>query len=568
MIPKNKIVIIMAVLLLFIGTSCSMIDVLINFEVKKTTPANDKENVAVDAQIKVYFTKGVAPQSVDEQKVSIISSFGHKVYTNISFETENNQSLEKSVMVITPLTSLDPSTSYNVKIEQAVFDINGQTLDTSYTFTFTTSGNSEEEPNNVHYYANAITSGSIFVGTIESENDMDVYSIDVPTGKLLSIELFNNLLSGGIVDLTYEVFTMRLNPNTNQNEEVLFHTNSDMNGDLPPFPTKLVGIYGYPKGTSETFYIRVYDYGTNNFDIRNLYFLKAVLIDNPDTHESNGNGLNDAQNAVGASPLTSGTQVIGYIQNIMDEDWYKLSAAPSVNSVLYLSLDTKTGGTTNTAVDYSLSLHTLDQTGNTLTPVRTLQDTNGSDGYTILETIPVALEANTTQDYYIQVLDIGNDNFDAEGAYYLKAELYPEPDPNEPNGNKPTNATTLAAAKQLTNGTATTLYISFEGDEDWFYIDGVLNMATDIQITNSVFGTPVDINVEVFTSTLDANGYPVPIYDGSSNPITLTRTDGSSSPTSESRRITITTGRAYFRVTDLGNNDFDIDTPYTFRVSF
>jgi methionine-rich copper-binding protein CopC len=116
----------------------------IAFALVESTPQNGATGVDVNDSIWLLFNKNVVNMTVrDINKANIVlrDSDGHKVSAEVTMKDDQVEPEYRREIVVDPSDSLDPGTTYKLTVGSAVQAKNGQTLNESYTITFTTAEN-------------------------------------------------------------------------------------------------------------------------------------------------------------------------------------------------------------------------------------------------------------------------------------------------------------------------------------------------------------------------------------------------------------------------------------------
>lgn len=551
-----KVLFKMVLTLLMAGvfTACDYLDFfspeeekVVPLKILSVNPVDSEENAALDCSVVLRLNQELTEFTVSHDNVKLTTDYGEKVPVTLDYIYAGGA----SSITVDPLYSLNPGTRYYISISRDIEDVRGMTLGDNARFSFTTIGNFESEPDNdMAVRATVLVPGVVTVGRINSINDKDYYQIVVPSDKLMKISVETNQFSGTVVDLKFEV-------NNGETGEVLT-TKEDSDGTLNA-PTSLEALVQAPVGKDTIYTVLVTDSltdGNPDYDDRTPYFITVSFEESPDINEPNGNGVNYDENRVLASPLLSGTAVTGYIEFWGDEDWYVLETTPEVNSLLQINLTTENTSVVNTPVDFAVYVNN----GNT--PV--MYSSDGSRGFTILENIPEFLPGGVSGKYYFKVRDYGSDReYDLKSPYEFTVTVIPDPDINEPNGNGLNLQEDLDSATSVIPGVEKEFYIEYRGDTDWFMVDGLGagGSIINIQLSNSVNSTPVDIELETY------NFAPGTLLDTESPVSTLSDTNGMDGRTVLTQMVTMGTDRIYFRIRDYQNNEYDIENPFRLLVT-
>lgn len=102
-------------------------------KVYETIPAANQAAVAVDATVKIVFTEGADPTTVNTKDVLVSNLNGSPVTGTVTYDIVTNYA------TFTPLSPLSPGTTYTVTIT-GVTDLAGQPMAQPYSFSFTTAG--------------------------------------------------------------------------------------------------------------------------------------------------------------------------------------------------------------------------------------------------------------------------------------------------------------------------------------------------------------------------------------------------------------------------------------------
>jgi hypothetical protein len=256
----------------------------------------------------------------------------------------------------------------------------------------------KNEPNNAgnidasRSVATPIESGKPIEGMVEYQKDEDWYKLSAEKGKLVKVELTNAPATSSPVDYTLEMWNSR--------DKRRMWRVSDTNGSDGTTILKTVA-YVPAKGD---YFLRVVDWDGNDYEESGTYKLTAAVMDSVDQNEPNEGGNFDSSKAV-AKPLPKGKSVTGYLEYRDDSDWFVIDHKGGK-----LSVSLTNAPATTAAVDLSMALH--DESGKR---VERVQDTNGSDGTTVLE-LSKELDAGK---YYLRVFDWDGDDFGPDQAYSL-----------------------------------------------------------------------------------------------------------------------------------------------------
>jgi hypothetical protein len=280
-----------------------------------------------------------------------------------------------------------------------IFDWGDDEYETKGTFSITMSEipePDENEPNNGgnldgnRALAKAIESGKPIEGMIEYQRDEDWFKISVDKGKLIQLELTNAPSASSLVDYTLELY--------NATEAGRMRRVYDGNGEDGTTVLKTTS-YAPAKGD---YFVRVSDWGDDDYEASGKYNLTLTLADDPDKNEPNNGGNFDANKAM-AKPLARGSSVVGYIAFQRDGDWFVLDHKGGDLEVNLTNLPA-----TTSTVDFALAV--FDAANKRLASV---QDSNGADGTSKL-TLKQALPAGK---YYLRVFDWGDDDYGLDQSY-------------------------------------------------------------------------------------------------------------------------------------------------------
>ncbi|MBN2718853.1 MAG: hypothetical protein JXX14_23610 [Deltaproteobacteria bacterium] len=161
----------------------------------------------------------------------------------------------------------------------------------------------------------------------------------------------------------------------------------------------------------------------------------------------------DSDNAgASATGLDLDTENKGYVCPRADEDWYSFSV-PKGHSLVTVTMQLDAPASP-LDLTYSIWDSALDK------PVATLASTDTIiAGDTVTTTFYLPSGA-----YFLQIRDMGNDAQDVYHPYFVTLQTSADADTLEPNNDA--SSATVVTASQLTG------YISFDGDEDWYRLDG------------------------------------------------------------------------------------------------
>ena len=291
------------------------------------------------------------------------------------------------------------------------------------------------------------------------------------------------------------------------------------------------------------YYLSVRDNLYDDADPGLLYDLAVDCLADPDPNEPNGNFATTAENLSNATPLPLDTWVSGWIAFHGDEDWYRLSMPQ--DGLLNLFVRTTAGGM----------------------PVDLLCTLLGADGESVKRQFVVAAGTDPTDIairvalpsgvHYLRVEDAGGDNSDLVNSYSVRATFEPDPDPNEPNGNFPSQQENRNHATPLVLGVPAIGYIGFHADQDWFQVFVANPGVYHFSLSNAE-ASEVDLSLSLYRPTLN----------GLDMILTRSERDGGNGPTSiEAQLYLFHSGTYYILVQDLHNDDSDLHVPYRIEVN-
>ena len=385
--------------------------------------------------------------------------------------------------------------------------------------------------NNSPETATAVPCGEVVQDAMQALGDVDWFRVDMPAGAdILSYTL--SMLPGS-PDLNLTLYE--------SSGTTAIVSMSDPDGqDGPTILGRNVRLAqpGY-------YYLSVRDSLDDDADAGLQYDLAVQCVADPDPNEPNGNFPTPAQNRSNATSLPLGTTATAWIAFHEDEDWYRVTMPQ--DGLLNLSIQTSAGGM----------------------PVDLLCALLGSDGQSVESEFAVAAGVDPTDFslrvaltsgvHYLRVEDEGDDDADLENSYSVRATFEPDPDPNEPNGNFPTDQENQNNATPLLTGVPAIGYIGSNSDQDWFQVfvsnPGVFHFSL-----SNAEASVVDLSLSLYRQDL-----------GGLNMI-LTRPeedrDGEDGPTQiDAQLFLFETGTYYIVVQDLFNNDTDLQVPYQIVVN-
>ena len=291
------------------------------------------------------------------------------------------------------------------------------------------------------------------------------------------------------------------------------------------------------------YYFSVRDNLYDDADPELLYDLAVDCVADPDPNEPNGNFATTAGNLSHATSLPLDTWVTGWIAFQGDEDWYRLNMPEA--GLLTLFVQTAAG---DMPVDFLCTLL-------------------GADGETVRRQFVVAAGPEPTDFsirvalpsgvHYLRVEDAEGENADLLNPYSVRGTFEPDPDPNEPNGNFPSQQENRNHATPLVFGVPAIGYIGFHGDQDWFQVfvpnPGVYHFSLS--------------NAEASEVNLSLSLYR-PVLNGLDMILNRSERDGLSGPTSiEAQLYLFQSGTYYLLVKDLHDQHTDLEVPYRIEVN-
>lgn len=105
----------------------------VSFEVTAILPGQGSEDVALTAEVKVFFSKPVDPDSVDSDSIKVVVESGDVIPGTRIVPLLNNQQIR-----FVPTLEYFPFAVHRVELTTGVRDTDGNALDKSYTFEFQT----------------------------------------------------------------------------------------------------------------------------------------------------------------------------------------------------------------------------------------------------------------------------------------------------------------------------------------------------------------------------------------------------------------------------------------------
>ncbi len=180
-----------------------------------------------------------------------------------------------------------------------------------------------------------------------------------------------------------------------------------------------------------------------------------------------------------AEAVAAGSEITGHMCPLADEDWYGFQIPAGQNLV------TITLGLAD-VTPLNLVYYIWDSTATSV--VASLDATQAVVGESQLS-ITFYLSPGA---YYLQIRDSGSDAQDVSHPYQLQILTAAEKDVQEPNNSQ-------ASAKAVTAG-AMTGYISYDGDEDWYWVAGNARGILQVHLVMPVSGVAPAFRI------LNANG--------------------------------------------------------------
>lgn len=292
-----------------------------------------------------------------------------------------------------------------------VYDWDRDEYETSAAYTLTLRQIEEidpNEPNNAgnidgsRALATPLADGTAVTGRVEYEADEDWFKITVDEGKLLALSLTNAPATSSPVDYTMELWGA-------EGDDRRWRLRN-LDGSKGTTVTRTVARVE----AAGEYFLRIYDWDSDDYDGAKGYTLTASVMDDPDKNEPNAGSNFDASKAV-ATKLPAGKSLVGYLQYRGDSDWFALEHEGGE-----LKVTLTNAPATASPVDYTIALH--NDKGERLARER---DLDGSDGTTTL-TLTKELPKGS---YYLRVFDWDNDDFAQDATYSVAigAEAKPVP---------------------------------------------------------------------------------------------------------------------------------------------
>lgn len=222
-----------------------------------------------------------------------------------------------------------------------------------------------------------------------------------------------------------------------------------------------------------------------------------------------------------AAPLTLGSETLGFLCPVEDEDWYTFSTGAN-DHLFRVRLE-------------------MDQGLSPVEPTYTLFKNEGGQPGEVVATPPGELvgigaplnivHCGPPGDYFVAVRDSGDDAQDFRRNYKLTVTTQADPDPNEPNDDQAGSGT--IAPNVPIGGT-----IACRGDEDWYNISAQAGQLMQITLTAPTAGYEPTVRV------VDSAGNLV---------ATDTNLKGSIEETDISRLVVLTTTDTFYVI--VGDDD-------------
>ena len=373
--------------------------------------------------------------------------------------------------------------------------------------------------------ATPLKPGEPVKGYIEYRGDADWFKLAGKKNTVLEVELSNAPATSSRVDYTLELYAAA---GTDRRWRL-----RDTNGDDGTTVHK-TRCYIPEDGD---YYLRVYDWGDDDYEVKGAFTITAREIAEPDANEPNNGGNLDGNRAL-AKAIEGGKPVEGMIEYLRDEDWFKIA----VDKGKLIQVELTNAPSAASLVDYSLELYSATEASR----IWRVRDTNGGDGATLLKT---ASSAPAKGDYFVRVYDWGDDEYEASAKYKLTVTLADDPDKNEPNNGGNFDAD-KAVAKPLAHGSSAVGYIAYQRDSDWFVLD---HKGGELAVNLT--------NLPATTSTVD---FSLEVYDAANKRLAREHdSNGADGATKLSLKQTLPAGKYYLRVFDYGDEDFGLDQSYS-----
>ncbi|MCD6497003.1 MAG: PPC domain-containing protein [Deltaproteobacteria bacterium] len=266
----------------------------------------------------------------------------------------------------------------------------------------------KNEPNNggnldgSRALATPLQSGKTVICWIEYRGDQDWFKIPADKGKLLDITLSNAPATSSPVDYHVELWgqqdkdkRVRVGDGNGSDGTTVLHT-------VAYVPSK--GMW----------YLKIFDWDDNEYEIQSPYHLTATVLDDPDKNEPNQGSNFDSSKAM-AKPLPKSKSLVGYVEYRGDSDWFVLEHKGGALQVNLINAPA-----TTTPVDLSMTLY--NEAGK---KIAGKNDGNGADGTTKVA-INQVLPAGK---YYLKIFDWDDDEFDLKQGYSVAYGAQPRPVP-------------------------------------------------------------------------------------------------------------------------------------------
>ncbi len=233
-----------------------------------------------------------------------------------------------------------------------------------------------------------------------------------------------------------------------------------------------------------------------------------------------------------AEPLAAGTKVTGFICPVRDQDFFKINI-PAGSNLLRIEL---AHSVDTTQLNLSYLVMKIDGVEETVVGSAPLWTVGGMRIFSDYHCIEPG-------DYYIVVMDEGDNNKDGDNAYTLSYSTEPDTDAGEPANNDP------AAAGAPGQGA-----ISCKGDVDYFQVNVGANELLEVILTSPDISR-VDLKYTIYDSNQQVVAHDEAL-DGSKGPVNL-----------NTLHAVPGAGTYYIAVEDYEGNDSDPKMTYTLTAN-
>jgi hypothetical protein len=438
------------------------------------------------------------------------------------------------------------------------------------------------EPNNTSAEATALTAGMGTSGTIGSQGDQDWFAIDIPANQLTVISM---TASGGenAVRLRYQIYEPT-------GTTVIAEGFEPEGATTSLLENRAVG------NAAGRYLVRIFDTDNDQADLMRVYVLTVSFVAEPDQNDVAAPNETRAS----ATSIVAGQTYTGFIAAKSDFDYYAINVTgASMDTPRLLTVEANMANTGPVDLAFLVLVPAGDdlvcQNDPTCKAFRFVPD--GPERPTKLAT---SHNVYANGRYIILVKDNQDNEWDTGTSYTIRAEVRDEPEANERYERAREGGREIVTS---TAGTTLTYpwvegYISYADDEDWFTFafpgpmgappgqngDWLVNLQVE-----KAGPTPVELEVFFFSSEelyggfgemcrMPAQGDPDPTglacqFPDADNAIMANI--GETAATIGNLgvdclvvfRERTMAGPHFIRITDLNRDDFDLASPYRFRVT-